>query len=116
METTPHFTIDTISSHLLTTKDTLNASLNDLYEVALTGNTKKAARMAQALERYANNSMETLQDIIEDNKIKMPPYLWARIQVMKEGLNESVKEILLLALEVKLGTAIMERQEKYLNN
>lgn len=116
MQTNPHSTLDTISSHLLTTKNTLNASLNDMYEVALTGDTRKAARMAEALDKYAICSLEVLQDIIEDNKIKMPAFLWARIQVMKEGLNESVKEILLLALEIKLGTAIMERQEKYLDN
>jgi Holliday junction resolvasome RuvABC ATP-dependent DNA helicase subunit len=116
MQTNPHSTFDTISSHLVTTKNTLNASLNDLYELALTGDTRKTARMAEALDKYVINSLTILEDIIEDNKIKMPAFLWARIQVIKEGLDESIKEILILALEIKIGTALMKRQEKYLDN
>lgn len=108
--------LSTVTSHLSTTTAKITSTLADMYEVALSGDTRQVAEMAQDLDRYTDNSMETLRDIIIDNELPMPPSIWSKLEVMSQGLNHSIKEILLLAVEIKLGTDLMRREmSKYHN-
>jgi hypothetical protein len=116
MQTYPKTTIDSISSHVTVTKNTINASLRDMYDMALEGDPQTTARMAQALEGYVNDSLETLYDIVADNNLTMPPEVWTRIQVLRIGLNEAIRENILLAMDVKIGLYIRERDDARLGN
>lgn len=115
---TPHdeLNLNTVTSHISTTTAVISSSLSEMYEIALSGDTRKVTEMATDLDKYTDNSMETLRDIIVDNELPMSPSLWVRLQVMSEGLNHSIKDILLLAIEIKLGMEIMKREMAKYNN
>lgn len=102
--------LSTVTSHLSITTAKIASTLAAMHEVALSGNTRKVAEMAQDLDSYTDDSMETLRDIIVDNELPTPPSIWSKLEIMSQGLNHSIKEILLLAVEIKLGTDLMKRE------